>query len=413
MPCPYSYAVDSIPLGVPPESAIAEEAASPELQLDPKVQIPFFHTPTSTKSLLGPFAEIEKSLLGTELSQLIHTLKWAGMELESHIFDRNGVSTVLEKTEQAFKTLDLVSLPAMEVDPAQKKAVQIDPNLKGFSPFDLYDQYMRIVRLEEMSPGQFIRQNLETCAWFVQELASSPVSNYEISRALLGMKIILEDCRSSSGKAVVPSSPGKPLEATPSTTACLATNAYRRWIIAHQAFALAMVFSTYHLDQAIALLDQSPDEAARELELAADLLRMATTATLCGASMPPAIYQNVIRPSMSSTAMPNGFSGTQNPDFSRWKKSKDQLRRMISEGTEITHPALRKAIRYFRSLYLEDMEQHIQVATALVGRKPSLLQEQISHYLPKEKQESNGAIEILRKILRIRYNEFNISFLKN
>ena len=115
---------------------------------------------------------------------------------------------------------------------------------------------------------------------------------------------------------------------------------------------------------------------------------------------------------MSSTAMPRGFSGIHNPDFATWKSSKDELRQRIKTGSEITHPELKKAIRYFRDIYLEDMEQHIQVATSLVGQKPSLSQEKMAAYGSAKHQEPCGATEMLRKVLRVRYKEFNLGFLK-
>ena len=272
--------------------------------------------------------------------------------------------------------------------------------------FDIYDKYFEVNRVQNMSYGQFIQQYLDTSAELINEFQYTSMSRGEIAYMLKGWEAANLILLSGQQPTSQHFSEQKIVEVAPKDNE---ERALYRWKLAHHGFALFMIFSGYCFEKAIALLESKADDAllADWLDKGAHLFRATTACMEFGNSFTATVYRGVIRPDMSraneEANLPNGFSGTQNFEYVKWRKLKVQLLKTIKkQQTELSDTVMEKA-ELFRTYYLEDMHIHSIIAGRMVGIEKSLLQEGMGS--KRGKSISITAGDMLRMMARMREKE--------
>jgi len=268
--------------------------------------------------------------------------------------------------------------------------------------YDIYDKYFEVNRVQNMTYGQFIQQYLDTSAELINEFQYTSMSRGEIAYILKAWEaansIILGRQKPTSQHF----SDKKIIEAAPKDND---QRALYRWKLAHHGFAIFMIFSGYCFEKAIELLASNKEDAllADWLDKGAHLFRATTACMEFGNSFTATVYREVIRPDMSraneEANLPNGFSGTQNFEYVKWRKLKVELLNTIKEKQADLSEVVMEKVELFRTYYLEDMHIHSIIAGRMVGVEKSLLQE------GRGKKMSISAGDMLRMMAQMREKE--------
>jgi len=272
--------------------------------------------------------------------------------------------------------------------------------------FDIYDKYFEVVRVSEMSTGQFIQQYLDTSGELISEFQHTSMSRGEIAYMLKAWE--------ASNLILLENETIDPLEYISKSTHAFAPEsneerALYRWKLAHHGFALFLIFSGYCFKKAIELIQNGDysEKLADWIDKGAHLFRATTACMEFGNSFTATIYRSVVRPDMSraneEANLPNGFSGTQNYEYVQWRKLKIELLNLIKEKKSELPEHVMHAIELFRAYYLEDMHIHSIIAGRMVGIEKSLLQDGINK--KKDKPMKITASDMLRMMAKAREKE--------
>jgi uncharacterized protein (DUF1330 family) len=272
--------------------------------------------------------------------------------------------------------------------------------------FDIYDKYFEVVRVSDMSTGQFIQQYLDTSAELISEFQHTSMSRGEIAymlKAWEAANLILLENESIDTIEYIAKSTG---EFAPTANE---ERALYRWKLAHHGFALFLIFSGYCFKKAIALIQKGDysEKLADWIDKGAHLFRATTACMEFGNSFTATIYRGVVRPDMSKANeeanLPNGFSGTQNYEYVQWRKLKLELLALIKDNKNELPIHVMDAIELFRAYYLEDMHIHSIIAGRMVGIEKSLLQDGI--HKKKANPMKITAADMLRMMAKAREKE--------
>lgn len=272
--------------------------------------------------------------------------------------------------------------------------------------FDIYDKYFEVVRVSNMSTGQFIQQYLDTSAELISEFQHTSMSRGEIAYMLKAWE--------AANEILLENEPIDQVKYTENAACAFAPEsneerALYRWKLAHHGFALFLIFSGYCFKKAIELIHMGDysEKLADWIDKGAHLFRATTACMEFGNSFTAIIYRSVVRPDMSraneEANLPNGFSGTQNFEYVQWRKLKIELLGLIKENKSDIPPHVMDAIELFRAYYLEDMHIHSIIAGRMVGIEKSLLQDGISKN--KSKPMKITAADMLRMMAKAREKE--------
>ena len=272
--------------------------------------------------------------------------------------------------------------------------------------FDIYDKYFEVNRVQNMTYGQFIQQYLDTSAELINEFQYTSMSRGEIAYILKGWEaanlILLRKQKPTTQHF----SEKKIIEVAPKNNEA---RALYRWKLAHHGFAVFMVFSGHCFEKAIELLESNADDAllADWLDKGAHLFRATTACMEFGNSFTASVYRSVIRPDMSraneEANLPNGFSGTQNFEYVKWRKLKVKLLNAIKHNQAELSETIMEKVELFRTYYLEDMHIHSIIAGRMVGIEKSLLQEGMGAKKGKPMKITAG--DMLRMMAQMREKE--------
>lgn len=263
-----------------------------------------------------------------------------------------------------------------------------------------YDKYFNIVRYDNASPMVFIDQFLLVCRNQFQNLIHSQIALSELTIVLKGTCKMYELLCSELD------------DQTPNTVTWQLTDtiqplsmknhgeyALHRWKLGHHFYACFLMFSKAELKKAMSCGTTSTIQCIENMAL---LFRSSTSAMWLASIFPAQMYIEVVRPSMVSTHTPGGFTGKHNRDFMNWKSAKDDLLHHFGQHASVS-PATLAALRDFADKYLQDGEQHILLAAAMVGDKCSLTLQ----YAQKNRgvKFNGSAVDMLRDILSERHDE--------
>jgi hypothetical protein len=326
--------------------------------------------------------------------------------LKKKIDELLGETYLLPDVLKAFKEFSDALVPFInpDIDYGEGQLKEKDMTDK----YDIYDKYFEVTRVIEMKSGQFIQQYLDTSAELIDELQYTSMSRGEIAYILKAWEaaneIILD------GKSPSP-------DFTLSERNNMATpqhndeRALYRWKLAHHAFGFFMIFSGYCFDKAADIIQNggSAEAVGNWLDKAAHLFRGTTACMEFGNSFTASIYRSVIRPDMSrandEANLPNGFSGTQNLEYVKWRSRKKNLLNIVKQKMEegSISDEIVDMVEMFRAFYLEDMHIHSIIAGRMVGMEKSLLQE--GFMKPGAKAVKLTAADVLRSMAAMREKE--------
>jgi len=342
--------------------------------------------------------------LSAEYGNEIAKVQFFHNKVKNHIDILLGQTYVLPDVLAAFQKFSaaLAALinPSISFQEGQVSAKDLS------NKFDIYDKYFEVNRIQNMNFGQFIQQYLDTSAELVNEFQYTSMSRGEIAYILKGWEaanlILLANQQITERHF----SEAKIIEVAPKDNDA---RALYRWKLAHHGFGIFMIFSGFAFERAIEAIQQNaPEEAIADwLDKGAHLFRATTACMEFGNSFTATVYRTVIRPDMSrankEANLPNGFSGTQNLEFVKWRKRKVQLLKIIKEKQPELSKLVMEKVELFRTYYLEDMHIHSIIAGRMVGIEKSLLQEGISSR--KGKPMSITAGDMLRMMAAMRDKE--------
>lgn len=277
--------------------------------------------------------------------------------------------------------------------------------------FRIYDNYFKVVRANEMPLPIFIHQTLSISEEVIHDLQRSQIGLEELKTILVGLeKMIQWFCNLVDNAPIEKSLPACSIITSETNATDTSTeDALKRWRTGHLFFNLALMFSADALAQASIKMKNKDHDNLEAIIANATLFFRASTSAMWQASIFSArIYNQVIRPTMEK-ANKSGFSGHMNREFAHWRTIKDRFRDTIeSIGVQKLPIRILDAIKKFENVYLQDGEQHISIAFAMVEDKASLAQEavtrQYGHVMEK------GAVAMLRDILEIRKTEFSFLY---
>lgn len=343
-------------------------------------------------------------MLVSEYGNEVSKVQFFHNKVKDHIDILLGETYVLPEVLAAFSQFSaaLAALinPAIDFEQGQVRTKDLT------NKFDIYDKYFEVNRVQNMNYGQFIQQYLDTSAELVNEFQYTSMSRGEIAYILKGWEaanlILLAGQQSTTPHFTEK----KIVEAAPKNND---ERALYRWKLAHHGFAIFLIFSGYCFEQAIALLEsgENDEQLADWLDKGAHLFRATTACMEFGNSFTATVYRGVIRPDMSraneEANLPNGFSGTQNLEYVKWRKQKVKLLNAIkAQQADLSEEVMEK-VELFRTYYLEDMHIHSIIAGRMVGTEKSLLQEGMG--ARKGKPMSITAGDMLRMMAQMREKE--------
>jgi hypothetical protein len=267
--------------------------------------------------------------------------------------------------------------------------------------FKIYDDYFDTVRYDEAPVEVFLDQVILICLFQLYDIIESAVAISEITIGVKGIQKVLQ--------IIVDEIPNVVCENSLSSGTSLKKEfrgsdekAINRWKVGHAFYALMLIFSRD------ALLRAVRDSDANELRSAITLFRASTAAMWFASIISPQMYIEVVRPSMISTKAPGGFSGHQNREFSNWAVAKRSIIKWLSEREELS-TNMTDAARRFADNYLQDGEQHILLAAAMVQDRTSLVQDDVTEKYGVKMSKS--AVQLLRDIQELRKTE--VEFIHN
>ena len=342
--------------------------------------------------------------LSVEYGNEIAKVQFFHNKVKDHIDILLGETYVLPAVLTAFSEFSaaLAALinPAIPFQEGQVRAKDMS------NKFDIYDKYFEVNRVQKMTYGQFIQQYLDTSAELVNEFQYTSMSRGEIAYILKGWEaanLILLTGQQAQERHFTEA---KIIEVAPKNNG---ERALYRWKLAHHGFGLFMIFSGFAFEKAISAIEQNSSDViiANWLDKGAHLFRATTACMEFGNSFTASVYRSIIRPDMSraneEANLPNGFSGTQNLEFVKWRKQKVQLLKILKEKQLELSDQVMEKVELFRTYYLEDMHIHSIIAGRMVGIEKSLLQEGIS--TKKGKPMSITAGDMLRMMAAMRDKE--------
>ncbi|MCF0072456.1 hypothetical protein LZD49_18380 [Dyadobacter sp. CY261] len=167
--------------------------------------------------------------------------------------------------------------------------------------------------------------------------------------------------------------------------------AFNTWRVHHAMFA-------FFANMATAALSGKVEK--RNIESATIFFRGTTVAMWSAVSFGAEIYNSTIRPSMRSSDAPHGFTGRHNKDYSVLLAKLGEVFEMPL-STQLPADEL-VAVKALAAAYLDDGDEHIQIALKMIGAGQSLQTEKmVSEY----GASSESAISILERLKVMRTNQ--------
>jgi hypothetical protein len=185
-----------------------------------------------------------------------------------------------------------------------------------------HDRYFRVYRVSGRDGDAFLRSILMALELFHGEMesvygATAAQRFAAVSGGLTALLAFIAGLHLTAVRYVTPE-PGE----LPSTAAPM-----RRWVLGHQVFAVLTQGIIFALQE----FESQRARGAHALALAADLMTASATAFRFTADFPAPAYQDVVRPSMMSAEVGEGFSGLLSVDHRRLVSVLVRLRPLMAE----------------------------------------------------------------------------------
>jgi hypothetical protein len=212
--------------------------------------------------------------------------------------------TNMESAEVLHELYD--RLPARHADPITDE-VPAKRRIAGRHLADdaAHDRYFHIYRESQADPGTFLRSIIAAASLFHAEVAATygPPEMQRFVAVGLGLASLLGQI---GGIRIAPVA--HTIAVASEVPAPI--DPMRRWVLGHQIFGAltqALIFSLQEFERAMRRRDR--EGAADALKVAADLFVASATAFRFTADFPASFYRDVVRPSMMTEQVGEGFSG--------------------------------------------------------------------------------------------------------
>lgn len=257
--------------------------------------------------------------------------------------------------------------------------------------YRVYDAHFKIMRMDQMSWCELAHQTVSTLRQTALDLPETLLGREHQRVLATAFKTMLEQLFPDPKKA--PAEQASALEPLDPVQG--------RWRNGHHLFGLCCCFGRESLHQAVeGVAREDLPATCAALEQAAAYLTASTAAMVYTTDFSVKNYREEIR-----TAMPPGFSGSQNADFNHFKQLKGTVQvavmRRWGQSPAQWPGELVAALRHFREADLLDLDQHVLIAAANIGFGLSLKQAQ-------ERLNDANAIAALRHIGETRRKEFRL-----
>ncbi len=401
-------------------------ATTPTYGITAPYTIPKVFLPTNTTNIetntLSPELTRQVARLNNRLRETLNLLHEFLLPLsavrEQIILIRAMLNEIYEATFPDYARLGEQYTMQSNRDVQNKSLPDFDRHhLEGYI---VYDEYFSIIRVPEMTAPQLLCQCVATTYALLGDLPYTMLAREEVEVLFMALYkmfhiFLVEDI---DGIPPVPAhyvgEEHRNLQATEVLWNTLATDnlqrrniAMFRWLVGHHLFDLITIFLTRSVHDAVDALQQGDEETVvTQLDYASTFLRAGIACEWYAANFSSQIYSEIVRPSMAQQDVPggDGFSGDQNAEFNRFKHAKEVLKRALRNRQ--LSPMVEQAVRQFVEMYVQDMEHHVLLASAMAGNSPSIAQEEWQKGLP-EGQHVQSAVDFLRDMVSARRAEFS------
>lgn len=210
---------------------------------------------------------------------------------------------------------------------------------------EAHDRYFHMRRVTQAEGTAFLRSVLMAAQLFHREMDSDYAAQDAARFAAVGggFAALLGQIAAVRLAPVEHTAPDE--RAAPRTV-----DPMRRWVLGHQIFAALTQGIIFALQEFEAALPALEEHRARDaLTLAADLMTASATAFRFTADFPPADYRDVVRPSMMSREVGEGFSGLLSVDHRRLVAVLVRTRPLMGEAARrlvVEHARLNLALTH-------------------------------------------------------------------
>lgn len=283
--------------------------------------------------------------------------------------------------------------------------------------YEVCDRYFRFIRVRDMHVREWLGTMAFVSLEVVEDLPHSLLNWDELTSLILALTIQFDwtlpetaslDIADSLGESE-PVSPAPPpwrseVEGVGRTVAI----SWFRLLAGHHLWQHFSVIAREYFEISAEAFAHGDDEQATETLWKATRIFRATTATMWYASIfPRKTYQVELRPTMVETDSID--AQLQHLTYNLLKQSIKKLKAALDERIQTNRP-LRTAQAYaalkeFYEFFVQDMEQHILVATSKVGLDSSLAQKVWQETLPPNTRIKN-AMDLLRDMAVLRQKEW-------
>lgn len=244
------------------------------------------------------------------------------------------------------------------------------------------------VRTADVEPAQVAPHVARVLHRSLADLAVAPVAAVTLARVATAAGELLRELGGDASRGGVPPRdlPTPDLTEGPQPF-------HHRWIIAHQLFASFALFAASAIERAVGSLEvDEPAAASRNLRRAATYTAGFSSARAHALAVPPAYYNQILRPSMSPPFSPAPLSGRMHVEYRAFRSAIARLLEASPRGLvdlASTDPELALAREGLLEADLLDAENHVALVESVVGSDRSLSQPAAS---------PNNALAALRQI---------------
>ena len=294
--------------------------------------------------------------------------------------------------------------------------------------YTICDEYFRFVRVRDMTQRQLAAQIAITSLGIIDDLPYMLLNLDEMTALLNAVAILfgavwkglaplahqVHEARDEDAATGAAIPAGSHWPAPDAATAGAAPRdvriAYRRLIAGHHFWNLTTLFCADTFLHGEAAFARGDDEAgAHLLRQAAMLIRAGTAAMWFASIFPMSLYQSALRPTMAETETRDG--STQHLTYTMEKIALTRLREALTArfgANKAQWPDLvYMAMKDFYEMFMQDMEQHILIASSKVGMDASLAQKVWQSEMPSTLRLKN-AMDLLRDMAAMRAREWKM-----
>lgn len=246
----------------------------------------------------------------------------------------------------------------------------ISEGLDAQSPVQTYFR----IRTGILPPDAEIAQTSRLIEAVLEEMLDAPLAGSDFERLSAGLVAVLRD----HGAEATAASVGPHTAGEPSNDDSDEERWMRRWIIAHQAHAVLNVGAARAIRRGTkAARADDLSASATHLVHACSFVQAFAPARALALALPPAFYNDVLRPTMTPPLTKKPLSGRMHGEYRSYREEMTELLSAIpSPIAELSPraPGLALARERLLEADLIDAERHVSLVEPMVGPSKSIVQ---------------------------------------